>query len=278
MLVGMSTSAHFTGWFLATTFSVLAAIRCNGGISENSDDAAAEPGARTEAPAKSEEPEKASKNAAPIKKAQLGKGVWLETEGKRRRVLVAAEVCLREGSFGLECLLCKKNTKEHESILTTEADARAIHLGLLAAGAEPGSPVKYVEKGDKYITVPPSGSRIKVTLRYDKEGKGVVVPAQEWVRQGKTKHHLKGEWVFAGSLEYPHPEDKKKKIYAANSDGAYICVLNVTSAMLDLPTDNPNRPPEEREFQPYTDRIPPLETKVTLILEPLAGEKKPAKK
>ena len=48
--------------------------------------------------------------------------------------------------------------------------------------------------------------------------------------------------------------------------------------MLDLPLANPNRPPEEREFQPYTNRIPPLETKVTVILEPVDTEKKPVKK
>jgi hypothetical protein len=39
-------------------------------------------------------------------------------------------------------------------------------------------------------------------------------------------------------------------------------------ALLDLPVNNPNKDPEVRELQPYTQRIPPLETKVTLILEP----------
>ena len=32
--------------------------------------------------------------------------LWLETKGEKRRVLVAAAVCLREGTYGLECLLC----------------------------------------------------------------------------------------------------------------------------------------------------------------------------
>src|SRR5207249_66822 len=149
--------------------------------------AAAEPAVPVETPRRIAQPDQSPKNADPTKKAPLGKKVWLETQGKRRRVLVAAEVCLRQGEFGLECLLCKKLTKEHESILATAADARVIHAGLVVAQAEPGSPVKYIEKGDKVITVPPAGSRIKVSLQYEKDGKSVTVPAQEWIRVGNTK-------------------------------------------------------------------------------------------
>ena len=72
-----------------------------------------------------------------LKKVQVGPQVWLEIQGRQRRVLVNASVCLREGNFGLECLLCKKNTKEHESPLVTEAEAHHIHAALLAAGAKP---------------------------------------------------------------------------------------------------------------------------------------------
>src|SRR5206468_1880387 len=50
------------------------------------------------------------------------------------RVLVAAEVCLREGL--LEVFLCKKNTKEHESIVRVDMDARFIHAALVATGAK----------------------------------------------------------------------------------------------------------------------------------------------
>ena len=50
-----------------------------------------------------------------------------------KRVLMASEVCLREGA--LEVFLCKKNTKEHEAILRADYDARLIHELLLLAGA-----------------------------------------------------------------------------------------------------------------------------------------------
>src|SRR5262249_34773637 len=104
------------------------------------------------------------------KRSPLGKGVWLETKGDRRRVVIEATVCLREGEYGLECLLCRTGTKEHESVLHTSADARLIHAGLLATGAKPGSPVRYKEVGKEIITVPPTGEQVKVTLEYEKDG------------------------------------------------------------------------------------------------------------
>src|ERR1700722_19251578 len=62
--------------------------------------------------------ESKSKAAAPepeAKKTLLGPNVYLEVQGKRRRVLIDAEVCLRRGQ--LELFLCRKESKEHESIV-----------------------------------------------------------------------------------------------------------------------------------------------------------------
>lgn len=204
----------------------------------------------------------------------MGRNVWFETEGNHRRVLVGATVCLREG--GLECLLCRTRTKEHESILATDADAQVIHAGLLAAGAKPGSPVRYVEKKGEIVIVPPTGSPIKIFVQYEDTGRLVTVPAQDWIVNAKTKKNLDDEWVFAGSQLLPNPADEDKKpIYAASSDGSYICIYNMPYAMLDLPVNNPNKDPEIREIQPQTERIPPLGTKVTLILEPQSDATKP---
>src|SRR6476660_537168 len=76
--------------------------------------------------------------------------------GGPRRVRIAAEVCFREGP--LELFLCRKNTKEHESVVAADVDARDIHKALLAAGAKVGSPVKYVPKYE-----PAKGSKILVS-------------------------------------------------------------------------------------------------------------------
>ncbi len=207
----------------------------------------------------------------PATAKQLGPHVYFEriAEGDQRRVYVEAAVCLREGEYGLEFLLCRKATKEHESVLHTEADARIIHLGLQAAGAVPGSPVKFDPEFKS-----PTGTPIKITARYTEKGKLVTRPAQDWVRNTKTKKALAEDWVFAGSEFFTDPEDPKKKpIYLATAEGSYVSVANVPTAMLDLPINSPKQL-EGRTFAPFTERIPPVDTKVVLVLEPVLKDKK----
>jgi hypothetical protein len=157
----------------------------------------------------------------------------------------------------------------------TDADAKDIHAGLLVAGAKPGSPVRYVEKKGEVVIVPPTGSRINISVQYQDKGRALTLPAQQWILNAKTKKDLEDEWVFAGSVLLPSVNEKNPRpVYAATSDGSYICVYNMPYALLDLGVNNPNKDPEIRELQPQTNRIPPLETKVTLILEPKPDDKK----
>jgi hypothetical protein len=205
---------------------------------------------------------------AGAKRTELGTHVWLETKGQQRRVVVGAVVCLREGSYGLECLLCRRHTKEHESILATDAEGKTIHAALLLAKAVPGSPVRYEEKNGETRVIPPRGSPVQVLVRYPDKGKPVVVPAQKWVQKGKTTKTLEQAWVFAGSMLNPDPDDRSKTHYAADGEGSYISILNGPAAILDLPINNPNRDPSEREYQPYTERIPEVGTQVEILLQP----------
>lgn len=218
----------------------------------------------TDAP-KSEPPKPAEAKRIPV-----GKNVELEilSDGTRR-VRFPALVCFNEGL--LELLLCRRNTKEHEAILSAEVDARDIHAALLAAGAEAGSPVKFVPKYQ-----PAKGSKIKVLVEYEKDGKRVTVRAQEWVRHIPTKKELKYDWVFGGSFFYAAADDdpkdpKKPKQYAANG-GDVICVSNFETAMLDLPVES-SADGEELQFEVFPDRVPALGTKVTVILEPVPEKK-----
>jgi hypothetical protein len=216
------------------------------------------------APLAGDEPAK----PAEVTRKALGPNLWLETRGKKRRVIVGATVCLREGAYGLECLLCRKGTKEHESILTTDAKAQFIHAALLVAGAKAGSPVQFDPQFKS-----PTGDRVKVTLSYQDKGKTVTAPAQHWIRNGKTKKHLGHGWVFAGSVLFQREDgEDKPRVYAADMEGGYISISNVPSAMLDLPVNSP-KSLEGRIYEPFTERIPPIGTKVEIILEPVANAK-----
>ena len=81
----------------------------------------------------------------------------------------------------------------------------------------------------------------------------------------KTTKELDSDWVFAGSKILDDMNNPGRKLYLAN-DGDVICLSNFDTAMLDLPVasskDNANL-----DFEAWTDRIPKLGTKVTVVLQ-----------
>lgn len=123
------------------------------------------------------ETKKSDEGLVPLNKQ---KTVLLDLEGKR--LLLKTKVCLQEGV--LEMLCCKKQTKEHESILSIDSPAKAIHAGLLAIGAKVGSPVRFSPKFQ-----PPQGQKLNIYLQWkDKEGKLHREPAQSWVRTATNRY------------------------------------------------------------------------------------------
>lgn len=202
-----------------------------------------------------------------IEKKDL-KGLILEVhpDKKTKRVLVAAEVCLRQGP--LEVFLCKKNTKEHEAIVRADFDARLIHELLLLAGGEVGKPTQFVNPTTMMPEYKPAtGSKIKVGVHYRKDGKLHTHPAQEWIWNNKTKKQLEHDWVFAGSILVKDPDNPAAPPYYAANSGEVISVSNFSYAMLDVPVEI-TKDDAVLNYEAKTDRIPPLFSKVWVILEP----------
>lgn len=200
-----------------------------------------------------------------VKQVKVGPNVFLEIQGKKRRVIVNARVCLDKGQ--LELLMCRKNTKEHEAILTADVDGRDVHQALNLAGAVEGAPVKFAPR-----YTPAKGQTIKVLLRYKKRGADVVEPARSWVRNARTRKELDVDWIFGGSHLVDNPLDSTKpKIYLAN-DGDLICVSNFETAMLDLPIRS-SKDTADLVFEVFEGRIPPKDTPVEVILEPVPTKK-----
>lgn len=101
---------------------------------------------------------------------------------KQKKLLLKTHVCLVEGV--LEMLCCKKQTKEHESILSIDSSAKAIHAGLLAIGAKAGTSVRFTPKFE-----PPTGQKLDIVLVWkDKEGKQHREKAQDWVRSSTSRY------------------------------------------------------------------------------------------
>jgi hypothetical protein len=212
-------------------------------------------------------PEEAPPIPAGYKPLNETKTLFFEKgEGNMRRVHLLAAVCLREGP--LEVLVCKLGTKEHESILHVDADAREIHFALVAAGGVPGSPVRFVPE-----YVPASGSKIKVSLTYREKGKVKTVPAGEWIKDRKTGKDMAYDWVFAGSKFFKDPDRPEVPPYYMANNGELISLANFPDSMLDLPVKSPKEI-ADLIFEINTPRIPPLRTPVLVTLEPVIEKKK----
>jgi hypothetical protein len=101
------------------------------------------------------------------------------------RILLKARVALKEGL--LEMLLCKANTKEHESVFAIDSDAFVIHGGLLALGAKVGTPVEFQPEYKS-----PTGQKVEITVSWkDAQGKEVSYPAQKLVRHALRRYFIR---------------------------------------------------------------------------------------
>lgn len=181
----------------------------------------------------------------------------LSVDLDRRRVVIEAEVVFRSGP--LELVLCPRKTKEHESILAADVPPKLVQLALLMIGARPGRPAEF----QPYK--PPLGEPLSISVEYDEAGEKRVVDLREWVRDGRTKKPLGADFVFAGS-RFHKPPGVEKAIWLGD-DGDVICVANFPGSVIDIaiPSSTDN---SQLVFEAFTEKIPPLGTKVRVTIEP----------
>ena len=117
--------------------------------------------------------------------------VWLDK--KDRCIVLQGEVCA--AGYPLEFFATYSN-RDYESVLSVNVTPSIVHAGLLAVGATPGHPARF-----QPTFSPPTGTEIAVEVCW-KDAKGLMqrVPAQQWIRNIKTKKVLDSNWVFAGSM------------------------------------------------------------------------------
>ncbi|MCA9053171.1 MAG: hypothetical protein KDA75_05005 [Planctomycetaceae bacterium] len=182
--------------------------------------AAAEPksSSPTEAPAAADSAPAEPQGPTPLNKSGT---VMIDSAG--HRLILKSQVVLRAGL--LEMLLCKAQTKEHESILAIDADAYVIHAGLLALGAEVGSPVRFDPEFQ-----PPQGTKIKIQLRWkDEEGKQHTEKAQNWIRHAVYRFYSSPLSQLPQGFQLP----KESELRYDEQNGELIWYGPMTSAQRD---------------------------------------------
>lgn len=150
-----------------------------------------------------------------------------------KTVYLKAHVALEEGL--LEMLCCPQQTKEHESILSVNCSAAAVHAALLAIGAEPGEPVRYDPKFQ-----PPKGENIAITLIWKEDDKVKKQAAREWVQSVTRRYFAADLKALPEGFEIPEDSglfydrnenqllffgkmtpEQKKALLALSADAAY---------------------------------------------------------
>ena len=187
----------------------------------------------------------------------------LEIDLSRGRLIIDAQVCLREGP--LELLLCARNTKEHESILHTDVAPWQVHAGLLALGLERGKPARWQQTpGGRGGFLPPQGSGLEITLRWqDAQGVAQEVPAGRWLSTQSASGAVVPAWVFVGSEVLPDGR------YLADLSGDMICISNFADAIVDVPLES-SASNALLCFRANSPEIPPLATPVQVVIAPQA--------
>ena len=179
---------------------------------------------------------------------------------KNKLVIAEGRIVLREGP--LEMFACPHKTKEHEAVVSIEGKASHVHTALLMVGAKPGTPVRFTPEYRAAL-----GPMIEVWVEWsDRAGKKHLRPAQEWVKSTTDGKPLRYDWVFAGG-RFVYDSVVDREFYSADG-GDFICVSNFPSAALDLPIESTDAS-SGLLFVANTEKIPPLETSVRLILRQL---------
>ena len=183
---------------------------------------------------------------------------------KNRQLAFDTEVCLAEGA--LEFLLVQWQSKTHESILHTKAKASHIHAGLLMLGLTAGKPARWsgLQMGARFL--PPAGAGLKLEMVWkDADGKSQSCEAGKWLTgQDDQEIERPEHWIFIGSDILPGGR------YWAELDGEIISLTNFPSAVIDVPFRS-SSVNDQRGIYANTKEIPPLGTKVEVVITPAAG-------
>lgn len=186
----------------------------------------------------------------------------------------------------LETLVCMKDSKEHESLVVTDAKASQVHAALLLVGLRPGEPGRWERRkeGDKntLIGVAPKGDGVRVTIapKRDDGTPGDEVDALEWVvnqRDAKGFRQVEPDaaLVFAGSkmvkprrrMIDPEKTDQPE-VYAGDLEGTIVGLTSFGTETIGVTAMyNPDAGTQEPQWI-AADTLPTVNTKVLVRIRP----------
>lgn len=193
----------------------------------------------------------------------------IEVAREERVVRFDAKVNLREARW-LELIATTPEGRTHEALLVTEARPSHLHLALLLIGLEPGRPMRITRREGDAEMRPPEGPALRIDLV--PEGREEAVRVGRWVRHAETGKALPaGGFLFAGS---GFQRRDGQRHYQADRSGNVISLVQFGDELIARDTRRTRRT-DEGQWQCWTERLPPVDTTVTVRLRPRASDKAP---
>jgi hypothetical protein len=187
-------------------------------------------------------------------------------DSRTRQIRFPATVNMTQNP--LEFLIVHKNGKVHESLLKTGISPLALNLALTLLRYQPSPELYSIPTSDsdptaKFPAVPAAtkkAARLTLTVEWqDDAGALRKVPLNDWVQ-----HTTNGSTMPAGPLVYGDPEITDGK-FPPEATGDIAAIYLSQSALINYPgQDNDN----DDVWIPYPKRVPPLDSKVTVIITP----------
>jgi hypothetical protein len=180
----------------------------------------------------------------------------------------------------LEQFVCTEGTREHESLFVFEGRASSVHAALLAAGFANGAPGRWVEvdegatattENTRFRGEPPTGSALRLAVRLPD---GTERPLEWFIRPAPIGEaaarsaEIRWEFVFAGS-RFRVDRRTGAERYLADGSGSLVGLVTFgdeTIAPREVIPDQASV--ESPMWEVWTERMPPLGSRVTLVVRP----------
>lgn len=180
-----------------------------------------------------------------------------------REIRFPAVVNMREGF--LEFLVVHEHGAVHESLFRTGVSPTHINLALTLLNYKPSKefyriPNKDGSLTEKFYEEPEEtkrAARLGIFVEFEKDGEPKRLPANDWVRHETTAQAMPpSSWVYGGSDFY-------KGNFIPEGSGQIAAIFITDTALINYPgKDNTN----DEVWTVMTERVPELETNVTLVL------------
>jgi len=193
---------------------------------------------------------------------QIGEVIF---DQKTREIRFPCKVNMTEGL--LEYIIVHLNGKVHESLLVTEISPTHLNLAFTLLRYSPSPelyPLPSATGGasDNFQEVPAeikAAARVTLEVEWNDEGKVRRMPINDWIQHSvKLTSMPAGPWVYGGS-------EFHEGLYVPEITGDIAAIFIAPSALIHYPGDDRE---DDTVWIPYPERIPALETKVTLIIAP----------